>query len=129
MIFLDTSYINSLIIKNDPYRQYAKNIKPLLEKEAKITNITVLIEVFNSISPYNFFGDVNELKNYLLNIYDFDFLTEEDYERAFEFFNYYNRSVNFSDCTILVSMQKHGIGRIASFDADFDKISGFERIH
>ena len=129
MIFLDTSYINSLIIKNDPYRQYAKNIQPLLETEAKITNITVLIEVFNSISPYNFFGDVNELKNYLLNIYDFDFLTEEDYERAFEFFNYYNRSVNFSDCTILVSMQKHGIGRIASFDADFDKISGFERIH
>ena len=79
MIFLDTSYINSLIIKNDPYRQYAKNIQPLLEKEAKITNITVLIEVLNSISPYNFFGDVVELKDYLLNLHDFDFLTDEDY--------------------------------------------------
>ena len=79
MIFLDTSYINSLIIKNDPYRRYAKNIQPLLEKEAKITNITVLIEVLNSISPYNFFGDVVELKDYLLNLHDFDFLTDEDY--------------------------------------------------
>ena len=129
MIFLDTSYINSLIIKNDPYRQYAKNIQPLLETEAKITNITVLVEVLNSISPYNFFGDVVELKDYLLNLHDFDFLTDEDYDAAFELFNHYNRSINFSDCTILVSMQKHGIGRIASFDADFDKISGFERIH
>ena len=71
MIFLDTSYINSLIIKNDPYRQYAKNIQPLLETEAKITNITVLVEVLNSISPYNFFGDVVELKDYLLNLHDF----------------------------------------------------------
>lgn len=33
MIFLDTSYINSLIIKNDPYRQYAKEIRSILEKE------------------------------------------------------------------------------------------------
>ena len=126
MIFLDTSYINSLIIKNDPYRQYAKNIQPLLEKEAKITNITVLIEVLNSISPYNFFGDVVELKDYLLNLHDFDFLTDEDYEEAFELFNHYNRSINFSDCTIWFpckNMESH------LFDADFDRIRGFERIH
>ena len=68
MIFLDTSYINSLVIKNDPYRQYANDIQPILKSEAKVTNITVLLEVLNSISPYNFFGDVTDLRNYLLNL-------------------------------------------------------------
>ena len=128
MIFLDTSYINSLVIKNDPYRQYANDIQPILKSEAKVTNITVLLEVLNSISPYNFFGDVTDLRNYLLNLQVFDFLSENDYNHAFELFEYYNRSINFANCTILVSMQKQGIGRIASFDKDFDKIKGIQRI-
>lgn len=129
MIFLDTSYINGLILNKDTYASLSRSMKPILEEETKVTNITVLLEVLNSVDKYNFLGDLEDLKNQLLNLNIFDFLTDEDYERAFELFKFYNRSLNFADCTILQTMQNHGITRIASFDSDFDKINGIERIY
>ena len=38
MIFLDTTYVNGLIIKKDPYKKSSENIKPFLDNEAKATN-------------------------------------------------------------------------------------------
>ncbi|MBQ2653831.1 MAG: type II toxin-antitoxin system VapC family toxin [Methanobrevibacter sp.] len=128
MIFLDTTYINGLILKNDVHSKLSKSIEPFLEKESKITNVTVLVEVLNSVNRYNFFGNVDDLRNYLLNMNVFDFLTVDDYQKAFGLFKYYNKSINYADCTILQSMQNHGITKIVSFDSDFDKIKGIQRI-
>jgi hypothetical protein len=90
-------------------------------------SICISDEIMNGITDRS--KEINCNPEKLVNSILYDYLTDEDYEEAFELFNHYNRSINFSDCTILVSMQKHGIGKIASFDADFDKIRGFERIH
>ena len=126
MIFLDTSYINGLILKNDSYQEISNQLRYFLKNETKATNITVLVEVLNSINQNNFQGSIEDLINHLLDFQVFDFLTVSDYESARVLFNYYNRSIDFSDCTILQSMQNHGITRIASFD--FDKIRGIQRI-
>ncbi|MBR6993841.1 type II toxin-antitoxin system VapC family toxin [Methanobrevibacter sp.] len=128
MIFLDTSYINGLILKNDSHSVDSGNIEPYLENESKATNITVLVEVLNSLTNYNFFGNIDDLLSYLFNFEILDCLTSHDYNSAMLLFKYYNGSINFSDCTILQSMQKFGITRIASFDSDFDKIKGIQRI-
>lgn len=128
MIFLDSSYIKGIILKNDPYADQSSLMENYLQRETKVTNITVLLEVLNSVNHYNFFGDVNVLRKSLLNIGIFDYLTFEDYEQAFELFKYFNLSINFADCTILQSMFNHGIRRIASFDSDFDKVKGIDGI-
>lgn len=128
MIFLDTSYINGLIIKNDSFSCQSRAMEPYLVNEDKATNITVLVEVLNSVNRYNFHGDIRDLINYLINVNVFDLLTRTDYKDASMLFRHYNSSINFSDCTILQSMQNHGITRIASFDSDFDKINGIKRI-
>lgn len=128
MIFLDTSYINGLILRRDSYKNYSECIRPILEKEAKVTNITVLVEVLNSIKPNNFKGNIREIIFHLLNLDEFDGLSADDYKSAMVLFRYYGGSVNYADCTILQSMQKYGITRIASFDSDFDKIKGIQRI-
>ena len=129
MIFLDSSYIKATILKNDPYADQSRSMEPYLEHETKVTNITVLLEVFNSVNHYNFFGDVNELRKSLVGMNVFDYLTSDDYSDALELFKYFDWTINFADCTILQSMFKHGIQRIASFDSDFDKIKGIERIY
>lgn len=129
MIFLDTTYINGLIIKKDQYKKSSLNIKPFLDKEAKATNITVLVEVLNSLKRNNFSGNFKDIVAELLNVQVFDFLSEEDYKNAMDLFRFYNHSINFADCTILISMQKHGITRIATFDSDFDKIQWINRIY
>lgn len=35
MIFLDTTYVNGLIIKKDPYKKSSENIKPFWTKKQK----------------------------------------------------------------------------------------------
>lgn len=69
MIFLDTTYVNGLIIKKDPYKKSSENIKPFLDKEAKATNITVLVEVLNSLKRNNFNGNVEDIVNQLMFIF------------------------------------------------------------
>jgi len=48
-------------------------------------------------------------------------VTEEVFDAAWERFKSLGeRPMSFTDCTSLVLMEKHGIGRIASFDSGFD---------
>lgn len=129
MIFLDTNYINGLIIKRDSYNESSKNIKPFLVNETKATNITVLVEVLNSLKVNNFYGDFDEIIHELLDMDVFDYLSAEDYRKAIDLQRFYNFSINFADCTILISMQKHGITKIVTADSDFDKIKGIRRIY
>ena len=65
----------------------------------------------------------------MLDLDIFDFLDISDYKEAMKWFEYYDRSINFSDCTIINTMVNHKITKIASFDSDFDKVKGFERIY
>lgn len=129
MIFLDSSYIKGLILKNDDYNQYSKRIKPFLKHETKVINTTVFLEVLNAVKVNNYDNDINILLNCLVELDIFDFLTMDDYRSSMLWFNYYGKSINFADCTIINTMVNHKINRIASFDSDFDKIKGFERIH
>lgn len=129
MIFLDSSYIKGLILKNDDYNHQSKKIKPLLVNESKAINLTVLVEVLNAVKQSNYDNDMDELLSCLVNLDVFDFLDISDYNQSMKWFNHYGKSINFSDCTIINSMINHKISRIVSFDSDFDKIKGFQRIH
>ena len=128
MIFLDSTYLMGLILKNDSLYYKSHLLKPYLDDENKIINNTVFNEVLNSVTSNNSNYDLNHIKKLLLS-FNIDFLTSDDYLDSFDIFEYYNFSVNFSDCTILNTMQNYNINQIASFDSDFDKIKGVKRIY
>ena len=128
MIFLDSTYLIGLILKNDSLYYKSHILKPYLDDENKIINNTVFNEVLNSVTSNNSNYDLNHIKKLLLS-FNIDFLTSDDYLDSFDIFEYYNFSVNFSDCTILNTMQNYNINQIASFDSDFDKIKGVKRIY
>lgn len=129
MIFLDSSYIKGLILKKDKYNHLSKKIKPLIKNETKVINVTVLVEVLNAVKKTNYEGDIEELLGCLLDLDIFDFLDVSDYEDSMKWFKYYDKSINFSDCTIINTMINRKITKVASFDSDFDKVKGFSRIH
>lgn len=128
MIFLDSTYLIGLILKNDSLYYKSHLLKPYLGDENKIINNTVFNEVLNSVTSNNSHYDLNHIKKLLLS-FNIDFLTSDDYLDSFDIFEHYNFSVNFSDCTILNTMQNYNINQIASFDSDFDKIKGVKRIY
>ena len=128
MIFLDSSYIKGLIIKKDSYKDFSYFIKPFLRNETKVINITVIVEVLNSLRKNNYKGNIEDIIGELCNVDILDLLSKDDYKKAMEKFRFYNGSINFADCTILVSMEKYGITRIVTTDSDFAKIKGLHRI-
>ena len=128
MIFFFFFYLIGLILKNDSLYYKSHLLKSYLDDENKIINNTVFNEVLNSVTSNNSNYDLNHIKKLLLS-FNIDFLTSDDYLDSFDIFEYYNFSVNFSDCTILNTMQNYNINQIASFDSDFDKIKGVKRIY
>lgn len=129
MIFLDSSYIIGLIIDNDQHHTKAVELKPLLKNEKKIINNTVLVETLNSIKRTNHSIDTNKIINSILKVDIVVFLTKEDYIKSLDLFNYYNQSINYSDCTMLCTMQHYSLNNIVSFDSDFDKINTINRLY
>lgn len=100
MIFLDSSYIKGLILKNDDNNRYSKNIKLLLKNETKAINVTVLLEALNAVRKNNYQDDVDDLLDCLINFDIFDILLVPDYEQSLKWFKYYGKTINFADCTI-----------------------------
>ena len=54
-------------------------------------------------------------------------LLQEDLMPALEIVKKYGH-LDFGDASSIVAMRKTGIKRIASFDSDFDRIPGIERV-
>ena len=48
MIFLDSTYLIGLMIDNDDYHEKAHQLRPIIDKERKLINNTVLVEVLTA---------------------------------------------------------------------------------
>lgn len=126
MIFLDSSYLITLMLKQDRNYKKASDLKTTIFNERIIINNTVLSEVLNSFNKYNSLNLEHNVNNMFK--FDIDYLTEDDYKKALTYYRYYNTAINFSDCTILVTMNKYNTEKIVSFDSDFNKIKGIINI-
>lgn len=85
------------------------------------------MEVLNSVNSYNKLSTQN-VYNKLLNSTKIVYMAEMDYLDALKLNKYYNNCLNYADCTILNTMYNYKISSIASFDSDFSKIKGINRI-
>lgn len=129
MIFLDSTYLIGLMIDNDDYHEKAHQLRPVIDRERKLINNTVLVEVLNSLKKNNHKLELDEIMDALLGLDKVVFLTDDDYDESFKLFKYYNLSVNYSVCTILKTMMDNNVSVVVSFDSDFDKINGIRRIY
>lgn len=122
MIFVDTSFLIALLISTDQFHEKALSISKTIN-ERKVINNTVLNETLNAFTGKG--GKVGkELYNVIMEMFDIQYLTPDDYEDAIDIYLHFDSSINYSDCTILSTMFQNDINRIVSFDSDFEKISG-----
>ena len=101
---------------HDEHHQKAHLLCPLLEHENKIINNTVLTEVLNSLKKNNYHWDRKKVIHSLLDLGVVSILTSNDYIGSIKLFNYYNHAINFSNCTILKTMQNNQVNKIVSFE-------------
>ena len=78
MIFLDSTYLIGLMIDNDDYHEKAHQLRPVIDRERKLINNTVLVEVLNSLKKNNHKLELDEIMDALLGLDKVVFLTDED---------------------------------------------------
>lgn len=129
MIFLDTSYIIALLNKNTTKYKEALEISKCLQNEQKIINSTVLLELINGLKKSYYTNKRENIIKKLLHMDKIHYLNYQDYMKSLEIYKQFNYSINYNDCTILKTMTDYNITKIASFDDDFDKINGIDRVY
>ncbi|AWX31649.1 type II toxin-antitoxin system VapC family toxin [Methanosphaera sp. BMS] len=128
MIFIDSSFLISLLTENEKRNQHSVELSKNITEHRVINNL-VLSETLNGIRRYNKRVDLNTIYELITQIFDIDYLGQEDYSEAVNRYNYYNGAINYSDCLILKNMEDRNINKILSYDTDFDKVKGIRRVY
>lgn len=126
--FIDSSFLISLLTENEKNNQHSCEISENMNEYRVINNI-VLSETLNGIRRYEKRVDLNKIYTIINEVMEIKYLKKSDYEEAVNIYGYYNGSINYSDCLILKTMQDNNINKILSYDDDFDKINGLQRIY
>jgi predicted nucleic acid-binding protein len=129
MIFLDASYLISLIFDGHDKHEKAKQLYEEMDNKEKIISKLVIAEVITVLDKKL---KVNkELIKYAYNYLNEDFNIIDDYV----FFDSAMEEVlktehlGFFDCIYITIMKKLEIEELATFDRDFNKIEGIKVVN
>jgi predicted nucleic acid-binding protein len=129
--FLDSNVFLRYLLNDDPVR--AKVAIDLLERidkgdELAATSPFVIFEVIFTLQRTLILPKrrVRELLAYILEIQNLRLPERDSLVKALDL--YVEKNISFGDAYIAVSMLQQGIHEIYSWDADYDRVSGIERI-
>ena len=129
-IFIDSSFLISLVNENDSLHEKSLQYLDLIdENECYISNlvinevITVIgnkIDLKAAISAFDLLNDIfNIIDEYEMK--DFNSSVMLIYEK-------YGAKLSFTDCSILVNMYHHEIENLLSFDKEFKRVDDINLI-
>lgn len=128
MIFVDASYFIAVANREDRWHEDAKRLTHRLEREEVTTSVLVLSEVVTGVGSLLGGKAGKEAYDVIVDNCAVEVATPERCARAITVFLHYDGTLSFADAVSLVLMQELGTQRIASFDSDFDRVRGIERL-
>ncbi|HEY9245498.1 MAG TPA: PIN domain-containing protein [Candidatus Methanoperedens sp.] len=128
MIFADSSYFIALARKNDKWHKDALRVTEKI-RELLLVSELIISESITMVGSFEGGKAGKILYEYFVDNCRIEFLTGEALERAMDTFLKYNGSISLADASSVEIMKKNRIKKIISFDGDFDKVEGIERIY
>lgn len=131
MILLDTSFLLALARKTDSCNLRAKEIFGQMEERNESKAITdpifhelvsFLIRKDGSEKAYRVGRELLESDTKRLSLFYEDLLPSLEIVKKYE-------RLSFCDASSIVIAKKMGVRKIASFDSDFDRVPGIERLY
>ncbi len=135
-IFLDTSFILSLILSSDSNHKKALNLAKVFNEDCYINNnvlnevLTLIGRKLDVIAAKEVYHALNDTFT-ILNEYDIHNYNN----RTFEIFEKYvgvqsdKTKLSFTDSSILLTMIEYGIENLVSFDGEFKRVEGINLIN
>ena len=128
MIFVDSSYFIAVANREDRWHGDAKRLMRRLEREDLLTSDLVLSEAVTGVGSVLGGKAGKEAYDVIVDNCSVELATGERRAHAITMFLHYDGALSFADAVSIVLMQEMGTQAIASFDGDFDKVRGIERL-
>ncbi len=129
MIFVDSSFFIALVLENDQWHDKALELIPKLEKSQKMVSGLIISETVTIIGSR---AGGKAGKMIYDNIKDNCKIFPQEqslYDHAIYTYLQYDGTLSLTDSVTIEIMKKCNIQKIVSFDSDFDKVKGIQRIH
>jgi predicted nucleic acid-binding protein len=128
MIAVDSSFFIALADRNDQWHTSAKKCLPHLRDDPLVISDLIISEVVTIIGKRNGGKSAVQIYQYFVDNCDIVFTDEHLLSGAMKILLRYDGSLSLSDSVSVEIMRTKKIKKILSFDADFDRITGIERI-
>jgi predicted nucleic acid-binding protein len=129
MIFIDSCYFIGLVEKNDQWHKKAVSLLDHFKNETVVISEYVLSEVITEVGKRSGGKKANTVFNYFLENCHIVYSNPDMILQTERIFLKYDGTISFVDAMSLRIMENYQIKKIISFDSDFDKIKGIERIY
>ncbi|MDZ4170611.1 MAG: PIN domain-containing protein [Methanobacteriaceae archaeon] len=129
MIFIDSSFFIALILENDQWHGKALKLIPKLEKSQKMVSGLIISEAVTIVGSR---AGGKAGKMIYDTIKDNCKIVDSDlshYDSAIYTFLKYDGTLSLTDSVSVEIMKTFNISKIVSFDSDFDKVNGINRIY
>lgn len=128
MIFADSSYFIAITREKDRWHKDALRIAERNNEVLLISDL-VISESVTLVGSLEGGKAGKILYEYFVDNCNIAFIDSDLLENAMQTFLKYDGTISLADAASVVLMHEHGIDKIISFDSDFDKVDGIERLH
>ncbi len=128
MILGDSSYFVALANREDRWHRDAMRLSRSLRDRLLVTDL-VVSEAVTLVGSHVGARAGMTLFQFFFDGCEVEFADEELMRSAMTGWLRYGGRLSVADCVCLEVMSRRGVGRILSFDSDFDRVKGIERVH
>jgi len=128
MIFIDSSFFIAYFNENDKWHKKSLKVANLINHREKIISNLIISETVTTIGSL-FKGKAGDIAyNHLIKNYNVIYDNRNKSQDAMKIYLHYDGNLSFADSLSVQIMDEMNIKEIASFDSDFDKVNGIQRI-
>jgi predicted nucleic acid-binding protein len=127
LIFGDSSFFVGISDSRDQWHARAARLRDNLPKQLVVSDLVVAESV--TIVGSRAGGRAGRtLYEFFLDSCDIEFLDHRGLDDAMALYVRFDGKLSVADCASVTIMSRRKIRRIVSFDSDFDRVDGIERI-
>ena len=127
MIVVDSSYFVALADSKDRWHRDALRVKASVPQDFLVNDL-VVAEAVTIVGARRGGRPAQVLYQYFMDECEVEFLEEVLLREAMGHHLLYDGNLSVADCVSIALMTRHGIRKILSFDRDFDRVRGIERV-
>jgi predicted nucleic acid-binding protein len=128
VILGDSTYFVALANREDRWHRDAVRVSKSLRDRIVVTDLTVAESVTLVGSRTRAKGGMS-LFQYFFDDCDVVFANEDLLRSAMSHWLRYDGRLSVPDCVSIEVMSRRSISRLLSFDSDFDRVRGIDRVH